>query len=226
MQSILAVTLLTLGLSGSVRSPEIVNDPFDYEVAILSEGHLKWMDPEIAEGHSEEVSFYTKWDFDIAWERESGRIHGNHFLNRKWLWDGKFILAKERYSEAKLLNEQTVVLKYPFLFLWWIVEPGAGVTTENWEFENNPAFAPYFAISNKFMNVKVVGSDREKNKLSHVSGELKYRIPIREFTKNIAFQGFSIIPLFSVYYKNEEKNDYQAKLTVEYDFAGLFGRDR
>ncbi len=222
MDSILVVALLTLGLSGSVRSPEIMDDPFDYEVSILSDGHLQWKDPEIAEGHSKEVSFYTKWEFDFAWERESGHIHGTHFVKRRWLWDGKYILAKETYNEARLLNEQTVVAKYPFRFLWWIIEPGAGVTAESWDFKNQMAFAPYFSMHNRFMSAKVVGSDRERNKISHVTGELKYRIPLKKFTKTVALHGFSITPLFSVYYKNEEKNDYQAKFTIEYDFSGLF----
>jgi len=195
----LVTPALILWLAGSVQSPEIQTDPFNYEVS-------------------------AGWDYKNGWyksksrflyERESGHAQGQYFHGRIWDIDLKYFLAEEYFKTAKDIDTQLFVLKYPWELGSFVLELGAGTKTEAW---SNESFAPYFKVYNKYTEVSVVGTDRKSNKFSHAKGQAHYKWQMKKLIdKKYELSGFYIQPLFIIYY-SEEREDYQGKLEFGYDF--------
>jgi len=197
----LATATLALWLAGSVQSPEIIADPFDYEVS--------------AGWDYRSDSGWLKSKSRFLYERESGHAIGQYFHGRIWDLDLKYFLVEEYVKTAKDIDTQLFVAKYPWELGPFVVEIGAGTRTEGWRDES---FAPYFKVYNKYTSVSIVGTDRKSNKFSHAKGSAQYKHKFKRLVdKKYEFSGFYIKPLFIIYY-SEEREDYQGKLEIGYDF--------
>lgn len=85
--------LLLLWFAFSVRTPNIENNPFDYEFST---------------GYETKISF-IKSDCKLLFERENGRKYSGRIHNH----DLKYLIIGEYVKTAKNISSQKIVIKYP-----------------------------------------------------------------------------------------------------------------
>lgn len=181
------MNLLMIWLAFSVRTPNIEQNPFDYEVSA---------------GYETKVSF-IKSEAKILFERENG----NQYSGRNHNHDLKYLIIGEYVRTAKEISQQKVIVKYPIkarpgtfeymLFGGWTLNLGVASL---WNDYQDRRTTLYGNIRAKYLDFEIAGYE----KIELIKGRLKYTINVTDH--------IFIEPNASLFYA--EKYDYSAKIKL------------
>ena len=127
--------------------------------------------------------------------RYNGRIHEH---------STKYLLISEYYKEAKEISKQKAIIKYPVKCKLLKSETGIG---GEWDYYKNGSFIAWQKISNKVLSIEAVYNFV---KFTTLKGKLGYKYFISDRI---------YVEPKGIYFTDFDKDDYQFKLEVGYEWA-------
>jgi len=182
---------ILIWMAFSAREPNITPNPYDYEYSGGWETKQSWI----------------ATDARFLWERENGQNYTGRIHNYR----AKYFVLGEYYKEAKSINQQKAILKYPNKTKHFTTEIGFGVILKEY---GNPEFTLYNRLKSKYVEMEISTFER----LHFISIKAKYRWSHKT--------GFFIEPV-TRFYMVPDKKDWSAKIKIGYQIKNKpFGKMR